>query len=114
MTLTLSLTLITTLLGAPTGPLFKDAGLYPAPQPAIERTVAHQVASTDRFSVRLRCTALASGHVTDCVVLEETRPGYGFGEAALALMNGAEVAPIVDRGRPVDAPFERTIDFTPQ
>ena len=112
MTLTLSLTLITTLLGAPTAPMLKDAALYAAPQAAIERTVAPQ-ASTDRFSVRLRCTALASGHVTDCVVLEETRPGLGFGEAALALMDGAEVTPIIERGRAVDAPFERTIDFTP-
>jgi TonB family protein len=112
MTLTLSLTLITTLLGAPTTPMLKDAALYAAPQPVLEQTVAPQ-ASTDRFSVRLRCTALASGHVTDCVVLEETRPGLGFGEAALALMDGAEVTPILERGRAVDAPFERTIDFTP-
>ena len=113
MTLTFSLTLITTLLGASNGPLLKNAALYAAPKPAIERTIAPQPASTDRFSVRLRCMALASGHVTDCVVLDETRPGYGFGEAALALMNGAEITPIVERGRPVDAPFERTIDFTP-
>lgn len=113
MTLTFSLTLMTALLGAPTGPLLKDAALYSAPQPAIERAVATKAEGSDRFSVRLRCTALASGHVTDCVVLEETRPGMGFGEAALALMNGAHVAPIMDRGRPVDAPFERTIDFTP-
>lgn len=113
MILTLSLTLITTLLGAPTAPVLKDVALYSAPKPAIERTMAPQAASTDRFSVRLRCTALASGHVTDCVVLEETRPGYGFGEAALALMDGAEVTPIIERGRAVDAPFERTIDFTP-
>lgn len=113
MTLTFSLTLMTALMGAPTGPLLKDAALYSAPQPAIERAVATKAEDSDRFSVRLRCTALASGHVTDCVVLEETRPGMGFGEAALALMNGAQVAPIMDRGRPVDAPFERTIDFTP-
>lgn len=112
MTLTLSLTLITTLLSAPTAPMLKEAALYAAPKPVLEQTVAPQ-ASTDRFSVRLRCTALASGHVTDCVVLEETRPGLGFGEAALALMDGAEVTPILERGRAVDAPFERTIDFTP-
>ena len=113
MTLTFSLTLMTALMGAPALPLLKDAALYSAPQPAIARTVAPKAQSISRFSVRLRCTALASGHVTDCVVLEESRPGMGFGEAALALMNGAEVTPIMDRGRPVDAPFERTIDFTP-
>lgn len=66
----------------------------------------------NNVSVRLRCTALASGRVADCVVLEETRPGHGFGEAALALMSQAEVTPAVERGRPVDAVFERTIDFT--
>ena len=108
MTLILGLTLMTTLLGAPTDALPRDL--------AVMKPAQVQKASTtpqDRFSVRLRCTALASGHVTDCVVLEESRPGMGFGEAALALMNGAEVTPIMDRGRPVDAPFERTIDFTP-
>ena len=108
MTLILGLTLMTTLLGAPTDALPRDlADMKPAQV---------QKASTtpqDRFSVRLRCTALASGHVTDCVVLEESRPGYGFGEAALALMNDAEVTPITLNGRAVDAPFERTIDFTP-
>lgn len=112
MTLTLSLTLITTFLGAPTAPMLKDAALYTAPKAPLEQTLAPQ-SSNARFSVRLRCTALASGHVTDCVVLEETRPGLGFGEAALALMDGAEVTPILERGRAVDAPFERTIDFTP-
>ncbi|WP_293825778.1 TonB family protein [uncultured Brevundimonas sp.] len=108
MTLILGLTLMTTLLGAPTDALPRGlADLKPAQV---------QKASTvpqERFSVRLRCTALASGHVADCVVLEESKPGYGFGEAALALMNNAEVTPITENGRPVDAPFERTIDFTP-
>jgi TonB family protein len=112
MTLTLSLTLITALLGAPTAPLLKDAS-FDVASPAVERASAQTTESSDKFSVRLRCTALASGHVTDCVVLEETRPGLGFGEAALALMNGAHVTPITESGRPVDAPFERTIDFTP-
>ena len=46
MTLTFSLTLMTALLGAPTGPLLKDAALYSAPQPAIERAVAPKAEST--------------------------------------------------------------------
>lgn len=112
MTLILSLTLMTTLLGASHAPVLRDADLAAAATPAIERASLEQKPA-DHFSVRLRCTALASGRVTDCVVLEETRPGLGFGEAALALMSDAEVTPITEHGRPVDAPFERTIDFTP-
>lgn len=112
MTLILSLTLMTTLLGASTAPVLRDADLAAAATPAIERASLEQKPA-DHFSVRLRCTALASGRVTDCVVLEETRAGLGFGEAALALMSDAEVTPITEHGRPVDAPFERTIDFTP-
>ena len=108
MTLILSLTLMTTLLGAPADALPRERADFRPAQ--VEKA---SVAPQDRFSVRLRCTALASGHVTDCVVLEETKPGYGFGEAALALMNDAKVTPITEQGRAVDAPFERTIDFTP-
>lgn len=112
MTLILSLTLMTTLMGAPNAAMLRDADLEAAATPAIERISVQQPAA-DHFAVRLRCTALASGRVTDCVVLEETRPGLGFGEAALALMSDAEVTPITEHGRPVDAPFERIIDFTP-
>jgi TonB family protein len=108
MTLILGLTLMTTLLGAPADALPRDLADF---KPA--QTQKASIASQDRFSVRLRCTALASGHVTDCVVLEEAKPGYGFGEAALALMNDAQVTPITEHGRAVDAQFERTIDFTP-
>ena len=108
MTLILGLTLMTTLLGAPADALPRERADF---RPAQVQKAS--VAPQDRFSVRLRCTALASGHVTDCVVLEETKPGYGFGEAALALMNDAKVTPITEQGRAVDAPFELTIDFTP-
>ncbi|GAW40269.1 Gram-negative bacterial tonB protein [Brevundimonas sp. SH203] len=109
MTLILGLTLTTALLGSPADALPRDRADF-RPAQVQKASVAPP---QDRFSVRLRCTALASGHVTDCVVLEETRPGYGFGEAALALMNDAQVTPITEQGRPVDAQFERTIDFTP-
>ena len=59
-------------------------------------------------AVTLECTAHVTGRVSDCRVLGETHPGLGFGEAAIALMNGAEVtAPTRD------TQFAHTIQFTP-
>ena len=69
-----------------------------APAPAVLAGVA----------VTLECTARASGRVENCSVLGETHPGLGFGEAAVALMKDAEVAP-----GPRDVQFARTIQFTP-
>lgn len=59
-------------------------------------------------AVTLECTAFADGHVGNCKVLEETHPGMGFGEAAIALMADATT----DRA-PVDHQFARTIQFMP-
>lgn len=59
-------------------------------------------------AVTLECTARASGRVEDCKVLGETHPGLGFGDAALALMRDAEVAP-----GSRDVQFARTIQFMP-
>ncbi|CAN5249997.1 hypothetical protein BH10PSE1_BH10PSE1_24740 [soil metagenome] len=59
-------------------------------------------------AVTLECTAHANGRVSDCTVLGETHPGLGFGEAAIALMRDAEVAP-----GPRDFQFARTIQFMP-
>ena len=74
----------------------------PAAREAKAKPVLHGVAVT------LECTARASGRVENCQVLGETHPGSGFGEAAIALMQGAEVAP-GDR----DIQFARTIQFMP-
>jgi len=59
-------------------------------------------------AVTLECTARASGKVENCKVLGETHPGLGFGDAAIALMRDAEVAP-----GPRDVQFARTIQFMP-
>lgn len=59
-------------------------------------------------AVTLECTARASGKVENCKVLGETHPGLGFGDAAIALMRDAEVAP-----GPRDIQFARTIQFMP-
>jgi len=84
--------------------------------PRLERTAQPPQVTPDRLtnvSVRLRCIARSTGAVSDCTVVSETLPGYGFGETAVALMNGATVEPPTDAGRPVDAVFERTIEFMP-
>jgi hypothetical protein len=106
--------------------LFALAALSSTPMPAPDlakaqpktsggiKTAAQSSAPVlDDVSVRLRCIGRADGRVSDCVVLSESRPGYGFGEAAVALMNGTATPPSRDGGRPVDRPFEHTIQFTP-
>lgn len=82
--------------------------LKPTP-PAVE--TGHEVSGTPvlaSVAVTLECTARASGRVEACRVLGETHPGLGFGEAAIALMRDAEVAP-----GPRDIQFARTIQFMP-
>jgi TonB family protein len=54
-------------------------------------------------AVTLECTATPQGRVAGCFVLAETHPGPGFGEAAMALMQDAEIEPAAEpfssRGR---------------
>lgn len=64
-------------------------------------------------NVTLECRASTRGRVGDCVVLRESHPGLGFGEAAVALMTDATIEPIVKDGRPVETRFERLIEFMP-
>lgn len=59
-------------------------------------------------AVTVECTARASGKIDACVVLGETHPGLGFGEAAVALVQDSRVEP--GQG---DVRFARTIQFTP-
>lgn len=81
--------------------------------PAVEKAAARSSGALEGVSVRVRCLASATGRVSDCHVVSETRPGLGFGEAAVALMNGADVQPALRDGKPVRASFEHTIEFTP-
>ena len=81
-----------------------------APQPVaqaagVEGADAPVLASV---AVTLECTARVSGRVENCHVLGETHPGLGFGDAAIALMQDAAVAP-----GPRDIQFARTIQFMP-
>ncbi|WP_395650407.1 TonB family protein [Brevundimonas sp.] len=80
-----------------------------APHATVERTLdAGSGPTLTAVAVTLECTARATGRVTGCRVLGETHPGLGFGEAAIALMRGAEVEP-----GPRDVQFARTIQFMP-
>ena len=71
--------------------------IEPAPAPLLQSV-----------AVTLECTAFADGHVGGCEVLEETHPGMGFGDAAIALMADATT----DRSA-ADHKFARTIQFMP-
>jgi TonB family protein len=82
---------------------------FKPPPPRAEMTRAGPTAPLlAGVAVTLECTARANGRVENCVVLGETHPGLGFGEAAIALMRDAEVAP-----GPRDFQFARTIQFMP-
>lgn len=69
-------------------------------------------AKSSAISVRVRCTAYGDGHVGGCSVLEESRPGLGFGRAAVALMEMSGTEPDRHDDHPVDVIFEHTIEFT--
>ncbi len=73
----------------------------PAPPPVVEPVLAS-------VAVTVECTAHTDGKVDACTVLEETHPGLGFGEAAVALIQADRVAPAS-----ADVRFARTIQFTP-
>lgn len=95
----------------PQAPNWSDAA-----RPAVVETVAidtNASALPSAVSVRLRCTAYGDGHVGACTVLEESRPGLGFGRAAVALMEMSGVEPDRHEDHPVDVTFEHTIEFTP-
>lgn len=75
-------------------------------EPALEQPLSG-------VSVQLECFAYADGRVGDCVVVQETRPGLGFGAAAVALMNGTTVGPEVQMDQATKVKFRHTIEFTP-
>lgn len=84
------------------------AELIPVKSPPGETDSARGGGTLQSVVVTLECTARANGRVDGCRVLGETHPGMGFGEAAMALMRDAEVAP-----GPRDIQFARTIQFIP-
>ena len=90
--------------------LLADSSVPPKPaaKPATAQEARPAKPVLHGVAVTLECTARASGRVENCQVLGETHPGSGFGEAAIALMQDAEVAP-GDR----DIQFARTIQFMP-
>lgn len=84
---------------------------FEAPLKGERRAVAREEAQPAPLltvAVTLECTARPDGSVENCHVLGETHPGLGFAEAAVALMQDAEVQP---GARPFQ--FARTIQFTP-
>lgn len=79
------------------------------PAPFFPERAARQ--GIEAGEVRLLCTALSSGAVDDCEVLDETPSGAGFAEAALASMSQARVLPRSSDGVAVDSRIRFTILF---
>lgn len=84
------------------------SALRPARLDMPVKTPASEAPMLNGVMVTLECRARSNGRVEDCHVLAETHPGLGFGEAAIALMRDARVAP-----GPTDIQFARTVQFTP-
>ena len=88
-------------------PALTRAALKAEPAP-ITLAAAAPAPMLQSVAVTLECTAFADGHVGDCTVLDETHPGMGFGDAAIALMADATTDPSA-----ADHQFARTIQFMP-
>lgn len=89
-------------------PSFDRAPRRPEPTPIVLTAPPAPPPPLQGVAVTLECTAFADGRVGDCSVLDETHPGMGFGEAAIALMADAVTDPAA-----ADHQFARTIQFMP-
>lgn len=71
------------------------SGQEPAPQaePATPLPDVQVTAPADQGVVTLECRVNHRGAMRDCVILSETPPGQGFGEAALDGARRARVSP---------------------
>lgn len=72
-------------------------------RPAPEYPDAALTADIPVARVLLECDVRADGTIPDCVVTEETPPGYGFGEAARAAAIDGVVQPWVENGVALEA-----------
>lgn len=102
----IALLLTAALLSDPSAKTDIDARPALKVTPAIARSQAEPVLAG--VAVTVECTARPDGRVTACQVLGETHPGLGFGDAAVAVMTGTEIAPSAQARA-----FTRTIQFTP-
>lgn len=79
-----------------------QAGDYPAQ--------ALQLGLSGRVVVR--CTARSDGAPVNCRVVSEDPVGYGFGEAAVRIVERGRLAPLTIDGAATNATFQVTIPFT--
>ena len=77
--------------------LMLQAGLKP-PRPPVPVAVGEAVAGRWRRAgvqgwADIRCSLATDGSLSDCRVLQESQPDYGFGDAGLEAMMAAQLAP---------------------
>ena len=81
------------------------------PQPT-ERDFPDRALSTGTSGVAtVRCTAQANGRPTNCQVVSESPSGYGFGRAAVRVVQRGELSPRTVDGAAENATFNVTIRF---
>ncbi len=59
----------------------------------------------------MKCRVLLTGRLADCVVVAESPPGFGFGEAELSLASYFLMTPKLIDGKPVEAQVTVPIRF---
>lgn len=64
--------------------------------------------------VRVQCRLASDGVLSGCVVLSETPPGYGFGEAALNVAPRFQMRPGTREGQPIGGQIIIPISFRPE
>lgn len=82
-----------------------------APAPELMARAWPVGASLEDARVVLECTVLTTGQLTDCSVMSETRPGLGFGAAALKMTQSFKFKPGARGGHPVASRVTVPIHF---
>ncbi|MDB5472332.1 MAG: TonB family protein [Caulobacter sp.] len=63
-------------------------------------------------TAKLNCLITVDGRVTDCQILSETPPGYGFGRAAIVVAQASEFHPLTVDGVATETRVRIPMSFT--
>lgn len=99
-------------------PRLTNPGLDPSQLPSREDLVrvfpAKASAEKQDGKATMLCRVLRDGSLADCRVVSEAPPGYGFGQAAIALASKFRARPATLDGQPLSgAEIRFALDFNP-